>query len=154
MQQQDKALSGVDIVEKTYVIKGKTEPNWLLVNASDQKLGRLATKIAHYLMGKHRPEYTPGVDMGDHVVVINVKALSFTQARLVDKMYYAHSGYPGGLRSTNLRDMLAKHPDRVIRHAVWGMLPHNKLGRLLIKRLRVYEGSEHEQHAQNPQPIA
>ena len=141
-------------MEKTYVIKGKTETYWMLVDASGQKLGRLATQIAHYLMGKHKPEYTPGVDMGGHVVVTNVQALSFTQDRLIDKIYYAHSGYPGGLRSTNLRDMMAKHPDRVIRHAVWGMLPHNKLGRRLIKRLRVYEGSEHEQQAQNPQPIA
>jgi large subunit ribosomal protein L13 len=144
----------VDIVEKTYVIKGKTETYWMQVDASGQKLGRLATQIAHYLLGKHKPEYTPGVDMGGHVVVTNVQLLSFTQDRLIDKIYYSHSGYPGGLRSTNLRDMMAKHPDRVIRHAVWGMLPHNKLGRRLIKRLRVYEGSKHEQQAQNPQPIA
>ena len=146
--------SGVDIVEKTYVIKGKTEPSWVLVDAKGQKLGRLATQIAHMLMGKNRPDYTPGVDMGGHVVVTNVHSLSISQDRLIEKMYYTHSGYPGGIHSTNMRDLLAKHPDRVIRHAVWGMLPHNKLGRLLIKRIRVYAGSEHEQQAQKPQPIA
>jgi large subunit ribosomal protein L13 len=151
---RDQAVSGVDTVEKTYVIKGKAESKWILVDAKDQGIGRLSTQIAAYLLGKHKPEFTPGVDMGDFVVVVNAQALHLSPERLMEKMYHSHSGYPGGLRSTNLRDMLAKHPDRVIRHAVWGMLPHNKLGRRLIKRLKVYAGKEHEHQAQNPQPIA
>lgn len=141
-------------VEKTYVIKGKPESKWVLMDASDQGLGRLSTQIACYLLGKHKPTYTPGVDMGDFVVVVNASKLRFTQKRLLEKIYYSHSGYPGGLKSVKLRDQLEKHPDRVIRHAVWGMLPHNKLGRRLLKRLKIFAGSEHDHQAQNPQPVA
>jgi large subunit ribosomal protein L13 len=141
-------------VEKTYVIKGKAESNWILVDANDQSLGRLATQIAHYLMGKHKPSFTPGVDMGDAVVVINASRLRFTQKRLEEKMYHHHSGYPGGLKTTSLKNMLAKHPDRVIRAAVWGMLPHNRLGRQMIKRLKIYSGNEHPHQAQNPQAVS
>jgi large subunit ribosomal protein L13 len=141
-------------VEKTYVIKGKAETNWILVDANDQSLGRLSTQIAHYLMGKHKPTFTPGVDMGDAVVVVNASHLRFTQKRLEDKMYYHHSGYPGGLKTTSLKDMLAKHPDRVIRAAVWGMLPHNRLGRQMLKRLKIYGGNDHPHEAQNPQAVS
>jgi large subunit ribosomal protein L13 len=141
-------------VEKTYVIKGKAETNWILVDANDQGLGRLATQIAHYLMGKHKPTFTPGVDMGDAVVVINVSRLRLTQKRLEEKMYYRHSGYPGGLKTTSLKDMLARHPDRVIRAAVWGMLPHNRLGRVMLKRLKIYPGNDHPHQAQNPQAVS
>ena len=141
-------------MEKTYVIKGKAESDWLLVDANQQSLGRLATQIASYLLGKHKPNFTPGVDMGDFVVVVNASKLRFTQKRLLEKIYYSHSGYPGGLKSIKLRDQLEKHPERVIRHAVWGMLPHNKLGRRLLKRLRIFAGSEHDHQAQNPQPVA
>lgn len=141
-------------MEKTYVIKGKTEPNWILVDAKDQSLGRLATQIAQYILGKHKPTYTPGVDMGDEVVVINAAHLSFTQKRLEEKMYYWHTSYPGGLKEMTLKDMLEKHPERVLRKAVWGMIPHNKLGRRLIKRLRIYPEAEHAHEAQNPQPVA
>lgn len=141
-------------VEKTYVIKGKTEPQWLLVDADGQGLGRLATQIAYYLLGKHKPTYTPGVDMGDIVVVLNASKLRFSQKRLESKRYYWHTGYPGGIKSVDLKDLIAKYPDRVIRRAVWGMLPHNKLGRKLLKRVKIYAGDEHPHEAQKPQPVA
>lgn len=141
-------------VEKTYVIKGEPQSDWLLVDASDQGLGRLATQIANYLMGKHKPTFTPGVDMGDFVVVVNASNIKVTQKRMIEKIYYSHSGYPGGIKSINLRDLLDKNPDRVIRRAVWGMLPHNKLGRQILKRLKVYGGNEHPHEAQQPKPVA
>jgi len=141
-------------VEKTYVIKGKPENNWLLVDASEQNLGRLSSRIANYLLGKHKPTYTPGVDMGDFVVVINASKLAIAQKRLDEKNYYNISGYPGGIRKIGMRQQMETHPDRVIREAVWGMLPHNKIGRQLIKRLRIYAGNEHPHAAQNPQLVA
>ncbi len=141
-------------MDKTYVPKGKVEPEWLLVDAREQTLGRLATQIARFLLGKHKPTYTPGVEMGDIVVVINAQQITVTGNRLEEKFYHQHSGYPGGLKSVSLREQLRTHPDRVIRAAVWGMLPHNKVGRQLIKKLRVYPGSEHPHAAQNPKPVA
>ncbi|MCC6146408.1 MAG: 50S ribosomal protein L13 [Anaerolineaceae bacterium] len=141
-------------VEKTYVIKGKPESKWVLFDASRQSLGRLATQIAFYLLGKHKPDFTPGVEMGDYVVVINASQLGLTQRLLNDKNYYRHSGYPGGIKKTSLPEMMNNHPDRVVRAAVWGMLPHNKIGRKLIKRLKIYPGSEHPHAAQNPNPVA
>jgi large subunit ribosomal protein L13 len=141
-------------VEKTFYPKGKDkEENWILVDANQQSLGRLATQIAHYLLGKHKAEFTPGV-AGDFVIVVNASALSFTEKRLDEKMYYRHSGYPGGLRSLTLRQMMDRYPERVISKAVWGMLPHNRLGRKLMRRLKVYAGNEHPHEAQNPQPVA
>jgi large subunit ribosomal protein L13 len=140
-------------VDKTYVIKGTPESDWILVDAAGQGIGRLATEIAQYLLGKHKPTYTPGVGMGDFVVVINADKLGITGKRLDTKNYYRHSGYPGGLKTTNLRDQMKNRPDRVIRAAVWGMIPHNKLGRQLIKRLKIYAGSEHPHGAQNPQLV-
>ncbi len=137
-------------VEKTYVIKGEPVNNWLLVDANGQGIGRLATQIANYLMGKHKPEFTPGVKMGDYVVVINAAHLAITPKKMVTKMYYRHSGYPGGLTETSLKDMMRTYPDRVIRAAVWGMLPHNKVGRELMTRLKVYAENEHPHTAQNP----
>jgi large subunit ribosomal protein L13 len=142
-------------VEKTYVIKGNSvESKWILVDANDQGVGRLATQIAIYLMGKHKPEYTPGVDMGDFVVVVNALQMKITQKRLITKKFYTVSQFPGGIKEINLRDLLQKNPERVVRRAVWGMLPHNKFGRQLIKRLKVYGGAEHPHAGQNPQPIA
>jgi len=141
-------------VEKTYVIKGIKEPQWVLVDANEQNLGRLSTKISELLMGKHKPDFSPGVLMGDVVVVINAEKLKFTQKRLENKKYYRHSGYPGGLKTITLGNLLEKNPERVIRHAVWGMVPHNKFGRKLMKRLKVYAGVEHPHEAQNPQPLA
>lgn len=140
-------------MEKTYVPKGKVEQQWILVDAEGQTLGRLASVIAQCLMGKDDPRFTPGVDMGKGVVVINVSRINVFPERLMEKMYYTHSNYPGGLSSINLRDQLAKYPERVIRHAVWGMIPHTKLGRQLIKRVKVYAGSEHPHGAQNPEPV-
>lgn len=142
------------MVDKTYVLKGKQEPDWLLVDAAGQGVGRLATQIASYLMGKHKPTYTPGVDMGDVVVVINASHLDITVKRLEEKNYYRHSNYPGGLKTVSMKDQMKNHPDRVIISAVWGMLPHNRLGRSLLKRLKVYAGSEHPHTAQNPKPVA
>jgi large subunit ribosomal protein L13 len=137
-------------VDKTYVPKGKQEGDWLVVDANDQVLGRFATKIAMILMGKNKPIYTPGVDTGDFVIVLNASKITVTGNRLNDKIYYSHSGYPGGLKSISLRDQLKSHPDRVIQSAVWGMLPHNKWGRAMLKKLKVYGGSEHPHAAQNP----
>jgi large subunit ribosomal protein L13 len=142
------------MLDKTFVLKGKQEPEWLLVDAQGQGIGRLATQIAGYLMGKHKATFTPGVDMGDVVVVINASKLEITEKRLDDKKYYKHSNYPGGLKTVGLRDQMKVHPDRVITSAVWGMLPHNRLGRVLLKRLKVYAGSEHPHIAQNPKPVA
>ncbi len=140
-------------VDKTFVLKGKPEGDWILVDATHQGIGRLATQIAGYLLGKHKPTYTPGVEMGDFVVVINARNLQITNKRLDEKNYYHHSGYPGGLTTTNLRDQMKNRPDRVIRAAVWGMLPHNKLGRRLIKKLKIYAGGEHPHAAQQPQTV-
>ena len=141
-------------VDKTFVLKGKAESDWILVDANDQVPGRLATQIAHYLLGKHKPTFTPGVGMGDFVVVINASQLKVAAKRLDEKNYHKHSGYPGGLKTINMRDLMKKHPDRVIRQAVWGMLPHNRLGRALLKRLKVYAGNEHPHEAQKPQTVA
>jgi large subunit ribosomal protein L13 len=141
-------------VDKTFVIKGKPESDWLLVDANNQKLGRLATQIARYLLGKHKPTYTPGVDMGDFVVVINAAALDIEQKRLETKMYHHHSGYPGGLKSVTMRRQMELHPDRILRAAVWGMLPHTKQGRRLMKRLRIFAGEEHTHQAQKPVAVA
>ncbi len=140
-------------MEKTYVIKGEPSNEWLLVDANGQGIGRLATQIANYLMGKHKPEFTPGVKMGDFVVVINAAHLAITPKKMVTKMYYRHSGYPGGLTETSLKDMMRTYPDRVIRSAVWGMLPHNKHGRALMTRLKIYAENEHPHEAQNPKRV-
>jgi len=140
-------------VEKTYVVKGTPVSDWVLVDASDQVIGRLATKIAGLLMGKHKTNFTPGVMVGDHVVVINASGLKISQKRLETKMYYHHSGYPSGLKSVNLAEQMREHPDRVIKSAVWGMIPHTKVGREIIKRLYIYTGGEHPHAGQNPKPV-
>jgi large subunit ribosomal protein L13 len=143
-----------DDVQKTYIPKKNEITNeWILVDAQDQYLGRLATRIARKLLGKDKPNYTPGVETGDYVVVINAEGIKVTGNKMEDKIYYHHSGYPSGLKSISLRQQLAKHPDRVIRNAVWGMLPHNKYGRSLIKKMKVYAGPEHPHAAQNPKPL-
>ncbi len=141
-------------MEKTYYPKpSETTREWLLVDANDQTLGRLATKIAALLLGKHKPNYTPGVDNGDYVVVINAERVRVTGRKLDQKIYYRHSGYPGGLRSVTLREQLQRYPERVIRDAVWGMLPKNSYGRKLIRKLKVYAGPEHPHAAQNPRRV-
>lgn len=140
-------------LDKTFVLKGKPESEWILVDATNQGIGRLATQITRYLLGKHKPTYTPGVEMGDYVVVINAKNLLITNKRMDEKNYYRHSNYPGGLRTVNLRDQMKNRSDRVIRAAVWGMLPHNKVGRQLITRLKIYTGAEHPHAAQKPEVV-
>jgi large subunit ribosomal protein L13 len=136
---------------KTYVTKpAEIERKWYVVNAEGQTLGRLASKIAVILRGKHKPIYSPGMDCGDYVIVINADKISVTGQRMEQKNYYRHSGYPGGLKTINLRDQLEKYPTRPIELAVKGMLPKNKLGRKMIKKLKVYAGSEHPHSAQQP----
>jgi len=141
-------------VEKTYHPKaGEITHDWYVVDANGQNLGRLASKIAHVLLGKHKPNFTPGVDMGDFVVVVNCERVTVTGNKLEDKMYYRHTGYPGGLKEINLRNQLAKHPDRVIKQAVKGMLPKNTHGRNLLKKMKVYAGPDHPHEAQSPKPL-
>jgi large subunit ribosomal protein L13 len=140
-------------VEKTFVIKGETETKWVLFDAADQKLGRLATQIASILIGKHKPTYTPGVAMGDSVIVINAEKVKVNATRERDKVYYRHSNYPGGLKAVTYPHMLEKNPDRIIRFAVKGMLPNNKLGRKLLGRLRVYAGDKHPHEGQKPEKM-
>ena len=141
-------------MEKTYVIKGTPQSEWILVDANGQSLGRLATQIANYLMGKHKPDYTPGAVMGDFVVVVNASNLKLSQKKLDSKNYYHHSGYPGGLTTIVLRDLMQKNPEKAIERAVWGMLPKNKYGRQLMKRLKIYRSSEHPHAAQHPTTAA
>ncbi len=142
-------------MEKTYYPKaGDITQEWYLVDANDQNLGRLAARIASVLLGKHKPNFTPGVDTGSHVVVVNAERVQVTGNKMVEKKYYRHSQYPGGLKTISLREQLDKHPDRVLQSAVWGMLPHNKYGRQVIKKLKVYAGPDHPHQAQNPKPLA
>ncbi len=140
-----------------YPKKDEIESSWYIVDANGENLGRLATRIATGLMGKHKPTFTPGVEMGDYVIVSNAGGVTVTGTRtnskLDTKKYYRHSGYPGGLKTKTLRELLNTYPDRVIRSAVWGMLPHNKRGRSLLKRLRVFATADHPHEAQNPEPL-
>ena len=137
---------------KTYAVKASDiERQWWVVDASDQTLGRLATRIATLLEGKHKPIYSPHIDTGDHVVVVNAGKVRVTGNKLVQKRYYRHSGYPGGLKEESLQALLGRKPELVIERAVKGMLPQNRLGRAMIKKLKVYSGSEHPHQAQQPQ---
>jgi large subunit ribosomal protein L13 len=139
---------------KTYVATPESrERNWLVVDASGKTLGRLATQIADILRGKRKPEYTPHIDVGDFVIVVNAKRISVTGNKRKEKRYYRHSGYPGGLRSRTLEEMLARRPEEVIRLAVKGMLPRNRLGRAQLRKLKVYAGPDHPHAAQKPEPL-
>ncbi|MCI4445343.1 MAG: 50S ribosomal protein L13 [Candidatus Aminicenantes bacterium] len=129
--------------------KEEIQKKWWLVNAEGQILGRLATQIAVLLRGKNKPQFAPNIDAGDFVVVINAEKIKTTGKKLEDKIYYSHSLYPGGLKEKKLKEMLATKPEEVIRRAVWGMIPKNKLGRAIIKKLKVYSGPEHPHKAQN-----
>jgi len=133
--------------------EARASQKWHLVDAEGQTLGRLASQIAKVVMGKHKPTYTPHVDTGDFVVVINASKIKVTGTRLVDKKYYSHSLHNGGLRTVSLNELLVKDPERVIRQAVWGMIPKGPLGRKMIKKLKVYGGTKHDNLAQNPQPM-
>ena len=139
---------------KTFVATPSTrERNWVLVDANGQTLGRLATQIADVLRGKRKPTYTPHVDTGDFVVVVNAEKISVTGDKLHEKMYYRHSGYPGGIKERSLNDMLERRPEEVIRHAVKGMLPRNRLARKQLTKLKVYAGPDHPHAAQKPTPM-
>jgi large subunit ribosomal protein L13 len=139
---------------KTYYAKpGEVEREWLVVDATDIPLGRLASEVASILRGKHKPQYTPHVDVGDFVIVVNADKVRLTGKKLQDKRVFRHSGFPGGLKSMAIGDMLAKRPERVVERAVKGMLPKNTLGRAMGKKLKVYAGPDHPHQAQKPRQI-
>jgi large subunit ribosomal protein L13 len=141
-------------VKRTYVTKREDiERDWYVVDASGQTLGRLASEVAQIIRGKHKPTFSPAVDVGDYVIVVNAEKVHVTGRKLDQKMYYRHSGYPGGLKELTLGRMLEEHPSRVIQLAVKGMLPKNKLGRKMLKKLKVYAGSEHPHQAQQPEAL-
>ncbi len=145
-------------MQKTYYPKAnEIAHKWYVADAAGQNLGRLASRVARVLLGKHKAAFTPGVPVGDYVVIINAKQVTVTGTRtslkLDTKSYHRHSGYPGGLKSVTLRDQLRDHPDRALRAAVWGMLPHNKMGRSLLRHLKVYAGPGHPHALQNPEPL-
>lgn len=139
---------------KTYVAKPQTvEREWCLVDATDKTLGRLATELASRLRGKHKPEFTPHVDTGDNIIVVNAEKIRVTGNKMANKMYYRHTGYIGNLKSISLEKQLALHPERVIQSAVKGMLPRNPLGRAMFRKLHVYAGPEHPHAAQQPKAL-
>lgn len=134
---------------KTYSTRaGDIEHQWHVIDATDKILGKLATEVAQLLMGKHKTIFSPNLDTGDYVVVLNAAKVRVTGKKLKEKIYYRHSNYPGGLKSVSLEKLLQTHPERVIEHAVKGMLPHNKLGRAMFKKLKVYAGDKHPHEAQ------
>ena len=139
---------------KTYAAKpGEIERQWYVVDAESKTLGRLATEIAEVLRGKGKPAYTPHVDTGDFVIVVNAEKIHVTGQKLDQKLYYKHSGYPGGLHTRTLREQLARRPEEVLRKAVRGMLPKNKLASAQLRKLKIYAGPEHPHAAQNPEPL-
>ena len=141
-----------------YPKESDIERKWFVADANGQNLGRFAARVARVLLGKHKPSFTPGVEMGDYVVVVNAEHVTATGTRtslkMDSKMYHHHSGYPGGLKSVSMREQLRIHPDRVLREAVWGMLPHNKMGHHLMTKLRVFGGAEHSHGPQTPKTVA
>jgi large subunit ribosomal protein L13 len=140
---------------KTYSAKPETvKRDWFVVDANDKTLGRLATEIASRLRGKHKPEYTPHVDTGDYIVVVNAGKIGVTGKKRTDKIYHNHTGYIGGIKSVSFEKLIAKHPERAIEIAVKGMLPKNPLGRAMYKKLKVYAGAEHPHAAQQPKELA
>lgn len=141
-------------MNRTYVTKREDiERDWYVVDASGQTLGRLASEVAQIIRGKHKPTFSPAVDVGDYVIVVNAEKVHVTGQKLDQKMYYRHSGYPSGLKELSLGRMLEEHPTRVIQFAVKGMLPKNKLGRKMVKKLKVYAGPDHPHQAQQPEAL-
>ncbi|MEM8562282.1 MAG: 50S ribosomal protein L13 [Pseudomonadota bacterium] len=139
---------------KTFSAKAdEINRDWFVVDAADKTLGRLASEVAHRLRGKHKPEYTPHVDTGDYIVVINADKVRVTGNKKTDKIYHSHTGYPGGIKSLSFEKLIEKAPERVIQGAVKGMLPRNPLGRAMFKKLKVYAGAEHPHTAQQPQVL-
>lgn len=146
--------SGAEPLMKTFSAKpADVKRDWYVVDAEGKVLGRLAAEIARRLRGKHKPEYTPHVDTGDYIVVVNAEKISVTGNKEKDKIYHHHTGYIGHLKSVNLAKLRATHPDRIIRTAVKGMLPKNPLGRAMFRKLKVYAGSDHKHQAQQPQAL-
>ncbi len=143
-------------MDKTYIVKGNdVKHEWFIVDAGGKTLGRVATRVAAVLQGKHKPTFTPGMDLGDHVIVINADKIVVSGKRMDQKFYYRHSGYPGGLKSESLRQVMGSaRPERVLTIAIKGMLPHNRYGRALFKKLKVYAGTEHPHKAQMPKPLS
>jgi len=142
------------IKPKTYHAKeGDVQRAWYVVDAAGQTVGRLASRIAHVLRGKHKPQFTPSVDVGDNVIIINAEKVVFTGGKLLQKIYYRSTTRPGSLRAVDARTMLEKHPDRVLEYAIQGMLPHTTLGRAQARKLHIYAGESHPHAAQNPQPL-
>ena len=140
----------------TFVTSGinlEAQRTWYVVDADGQTVGRLATRVASILRGKHKPTYTPFIDMGDHVVIVNAEKVVFKGNKLQDKMYRHHTGYPGGLKEISARDLMQRHPERVLEQAIKGMLPKTKLGRAMAKKLKVYVGPNHPHEAQKPVPL-
>ena len=151
---RDNQSSCIEKMMKTFSAKPETvKRDWLLVDATDKTLGRLSTEIARRLRGKHKPEYTPHVDTGDYIVVINAEKIKVTGRKATDKMYHHHTGYPGGLKSISFEKLQAKAPERILEKAVKGMLPKNPLGRAMFKKLKIFAGAEHKHAAQQPTAI-
>lgn len=139
---------------KTFVAKPhEVSRKWFLIDAQGLILGRVASQVATLLRGKHKPIYTPHVDCGDHVIIVNADKVRVTGRKATQKRYYRHSGYPGGLRSDTYEQLMQKNPERVLEKAIWGMLPHNKLGRKMYKKLKVYRGDNHPHTAQQPEQL-
>jgi len=137
---------------KTFVYKGEyKDRKWFLVDANGKVLGRMASRIASILRGKHKPIYTPHLDLGDNIIVVNAERVRLSGKKPKKKLYYHHTGYPGSLKSASFEKLIREKPEWVFYHAVWGMLPHNKLGRKMVKKLKIYRGSEHPHTAQKPQ---
>lgn len=138
----------------TYSVKaGEIEQNWVIVDANGKVLGRLASEVASILKGKHKPTYSTHADCGDHVVIVNAEKVRVTGKKAEIKRYYRHTGYPGGLRSESYEQMMQKTPEKILEKAIWGMLPHNRLGRKMYKKLRVYAGDSHPHEAQKPEKV-
>lgn len=142
-----------DTVKTYYAKPNEVEREWFVIDATDQVLGRVAAKAAQILKGKHKPQYTPHVDTGDFVIIVNADKIRVTGTKAQNKVYSRHSGFPGGLKQETFTEAMQKHPERVIEHAVKGMLPKNTLGRQMAKKLKVYVGPEHPHQAQNPRKI-
>ena len=133
--------------------KEEIKRDWYVIDATGKPLGRLATKVAMILRGKHKPIYTPHVDTGDFVIIVNADKAILTGKKMDNKIYYSHTGYPGGIKAQNFRSFMSKSPEKVVYKAIWGMLPHNVLGRKMIKKLKIYKGEQHPHEAQQPQSL-
>ncbi len=146
---------GGNALQKTYMAKpAEVKSKWYVVDAQGKTLGRLAAQVASVLRGKHKPTYTPHVDSGDFVIVVNADKVRLTGRKEENKIYYRHTLYPGGLKTRTAAEMRATRPEKMIELAVWGMLPHNRLGRRQIRKLKVYAGADHPHQAQQPEPLA